>query len=137
MAFTCPWPATQARAPRRTTFTMPSAIASASRAAPRATIGQLDRPSPNTITNTANVPSTAATSLRAGATGRPVWFATVDPPFVPVRLWRAGGRGKVWLPRVAAGGGSGTDRLTSRVSTLGGTHRDQPVRRAFARADQA
>jgi hypothetical protein len=29
------------------------------------------------------VPMTAATSLRAGATGRPVWFANVDLLLVP------------------------------------------------------
>jgi hypothetical protein len=33
------------------------------------------------------VPSTAATSLRAGATGRPVWFATVDLLIVLFRLF--------------------------------------------------
>ena len=81
-ALTCAVPVTQARAPRRTTLTRPSVIDSASIATPSTTIAQLDRPSPKTITNTAMVPSTAATSLRAGAMGRPFWFATVDLPVV-------------------------------------------------------
>ncbi|MFI5938595.1 hypothetical protein [Actinoplanes sp. NPDC051494] len=55
-------------------------MARASMAAPSATMAQLDMPRPNSITNTAMVPTTAATSLRAGATGRPFWFATVDLP---------------------------------------------------------
>ncbi|MEV6601590.1 hypothetical protein AB0M36_32760 [Actinoplanes sp. NPDC051346] len=59
---------------------MPMPIASASIATPSATIAQLDMPRPNTMTKTAMVPTTAATSLRAGAIGRPFWFATVDLP---------------------------------------------------------
>ncbi|BCJ51618.1 hypothetical protein Asp14428_30930 [Actinoplanes sp. NBRC 14428] len=80
MAFTWAVPATQARAPRRTTLTMPMPIARASIATPRATIAQLAMPRPKTITKPAMVPTTAATSLRAGAIGRPFWFATVDLP---------------------------------------------------------
>jgi hypothetical protein len=33
------------------------------------------------------VPSTAATNLRAGAMGRPFWFAKVDLPVVTDRLF--------------------------------------------------
>src|SRR4051812_27339136 len=65
---------------------MPSATARARTARASTTIAQLDSPSPNTITKTAIVPSTAATSLRAGATGRPFWFANVDLPVVTDRL---------------------------------------------------
>ena len=53
-------------------------IARASIATPSATMAQLDMPSPKTMTKAAMVPTTAATSLRAGAIGRPLWFATVD-----------------------------------------------------------
>ncbi|MFI7597315.1 hypothetical protein [Actinoplanes sp. NPDC049681] len=55
-------------------------MARVSIATPRATIAQLDMPRPKTITKPAMVPTTAATSLRAGAMGRPFWFATVDLP---------------------------------------------------------
>src|SRR3954466_1331875 len=118
MALTCAVPATHARAPRRTTLTMPSAMDSASTARPSTTIAQLDRPSPKTITNTAMVPSTAATSLRAGAMGRPLWFANVDLPVVTDRLGCAGHGGKGRYPTVGAWRPGGTDRLTVRVSPL-------------------
>jgi hypothetical protein len=75
-------PATQARAPRRTTLTMPRAMDSASTAKPKITTPQLDMPSPRAITKIAMVPMTAATSLRAGAMGRPVCVANVDLPLV-------------------------------------------------------
>src|SRR3954447_21876820 len=86
IAFTSALPATQARAPRRTTLTMARAIDRASTAMPNTATAQLDMPSPTATTKTAIVPITAATSLRAGAMGRPAWFATVDLLVVPVRL---------------------------------------------------
>jgi hypothetical protein len=81
---------------------MPTPIARASIATPSATIAQLDMPRPNSITKTAIVPTTAATSLRAGATGRPFWFATVDLPGYPSGYVAATARGK-YMPVVPIG----------------------------------
>jgi hypothetical protein len=93
-------PETQARAPRRTTLTMPRAIDRASTANPKMTTPQLDMPRPSAMTKTAMVPMTAATSLRAGAIGRPVCVANVDLPLVTVRLLPGAGSAKVrWSRR--------------------------------------
>ncbi|WP_433793816.1 hypothetical protein [Actinoplanes sp. CA-252034] len=79
-------PATVARPPRRGAGMKATATAMARTATPKNATGELDMPRPSAITKTAIVPMIQATSLRAGAMGRPVWFATVDLPVVPVRL---------------------------------------------------
>jgi hypothetical protein len=79
-------PATVARPPRRDIGTIATATAMISTAPPKKATGELDMPSPRAITKAAIVPMIHATSLRAGAMGRPIWFATVDLPVVPVRL---------------------------------------------------
>ncbi|MBB4765957.1 hypothetical protein ACFQFC_17225 [Amorphoplanes digitatis] len=94
---------------------MPTPIARASIATPRATIAQLDMPRPNSITKTAMVPTTAATSLRAGAIGRPFWFATVDLPGYQSGYVAVPARERA----VAARPSGGTDRLTSRCDNTG------------------
>ncbi len=76
-------PATVARPLRRTLVIIASAIARPSTTKPKIATGQLCMPSPRKITNAASVPMTHATNLRAGAMGRPAWFATVDLPVVP------------------------------------------------------